>query len=117
MIIKIILSIASIFFSSIMIYITQINYKKKYLNKASYLLWISVWILIIIASLRPDFIDDYFINNYEINIFYILSIISIITLVILYYISLIKINILEKKINKLIRAESLKEILDKIKDV
>ena len=116
MIIKTILSIISIFFSLIMIYITHINYKKKYLNKLHYLLWIVIWTLIIFVSLRPDSIDSYFINNYKIDVFYILSVISIITLVILYYISLIKINILEKKINKLIRAESLKDIINKIRD-
>ena len=80
------------------------------------MLWIIVWILIIFVSLRPDSIDEYFINIYKIDVFYILSIISIITLVILYYSSIIKINILEKKINKLIRAESLKDVLNKIKD-
>tara|TARA_Y100001980_G_C14458164_1_gene240631 strand:+ start:455 stop:808 length:354 start_codon:yes stop_codon:yes gene_type:complete len=116
MIIKTILSILSITFSIIMIYITQINYKKKYLNKLSYLLWIGIWALIIFASLRPNYIDNYFIDNYKIDIFYLLSVISIITLVILFYISQIKINILEKKINKLIRADSLKDILNKIKD-
>ena len=116
MIIKTILSITAIVFSLIMIYITQINYKKKYLNKLSYLLWIVIWILIIFVSLRPVSIDDYFINNYKIDLFYILSVISIISLLILYYISLVKINILEKKINKLIRSESLKDILNKIKD-
>ena len=116
MIIKTILSIIAIIFSLIMIYITQINYKKRYLNKLSYLLWIVVWTLIIFVSVRPTFIDDYFINNFKIDLFYILSVISIISLLILYYISLIKINILEKKINKLIRAESLKDILNKIKD-
>lgn len=116
MIIKTILSIASIIFSLIMIYITQLHYKKKYLNRLSYLLWISIWSLIIFVSLRPAFIDDYFVNNYQINVFYIISIVSIITLVIFYYVSLIKINILEKKINKLIRADALKEVLNKIKD-
>ena len=99
-----------------MIYITQINYKRKILNKVNYLFWISVWITIIAASVRPEFIDNYFLNKYETDIFYVLSIISIVTLVILYYFSLIKINILEKKINSLLRAESLKEILDKLKD-
>ena len=116
MIIKTILSIFSIIFSLIMIYITQINYKKKYLNKFNYFLWIGIWALIIFVSLRPNFVDDFFINNYKIDIFYILSVISIISLVLLYYISQIKINILEKKINKLIRADSLKDILNKIKD-
>tara|TARA_Y100001958_G_C21181157_1_gene510992 strand:- start:266 stop:619 length:354 start_codon:yes stop_codon:yes gene_type:complete len=116
MIIKSILSVVSIIFSLMMIYITQINYKKNFLNKISYLVWMSVWIAIIAVAIRPKFIDSFFLSNYEIDIFYILSITSIITLVILYYFSLIKINILEKKINALLRAESLKEILSKIKD-
>ena len=116
MIIKSILSILSIIFSLMMIYITQINYKKKILNKISYLLWISVWLTIIAVAIRPEFIDSYFLSNYDIDIFYILSVVSIITLVILYYFSLIKINILEKKIDALLRAESLKEIFSKLKD-
>ena len=96
-----------------MLYINYINYKKKLLNKFNYLIWTFIWSLVIGASLRPKFIDIYFINNYQIDIFYILSVISIITLIILYYLNLIKINILEKKINNLIRAESLKNVLDK----
>ena len=86
-----------------MLYINHVNYKKKLLNKFNYLIWTFVWFLVIGASLRPKIID----------IFYILSVISIITLIILYYLNLIKINILEKKINNLIRAESLKNVLDK----
>jgi len=116
MTIKLILSVTSIIFSLIMLYITQINYKKKLLNKITYLFWLAVWSLIIFVSLRPQIIDDYFENRFEIDIFYVLSILSIISLIILYYISLIKISILEKKINSLMRAESLKEILDRLKD-
>ena len=99
-----------------MIYITQINYKKNLLNKISYFMWLTIWSLIILVSLRPRFVDEYFESNLKIDIFYVLSILSIISLVILYFISLVKINLLEKKINTLIRAESLKEILDKLKD-
>jgi hypothetical protein len=74
-----------------------------------------VWIGIIFISIRPGSVDEYFNGNFKLDIFYILSIISIISLVILYYINLIKIKILEKKINTIIRAESLKDILTKIK--
>ncbi len=116
MIIKLVLSSFSIIFSLIMLYITQVNYKKRLLNKISYLFWICIWTLIILASLRPEFVDSYFTENYDVDVFYILSVLSIISLVILYFFSLIKINILEKKINALISAESLKEILEKIKD-
>ena len=106
----------SIIISLMMIYITQINYKNKILNKVTYIIWNLVWILIIFVSLRPGFLDDYFENKYDIDIFYILSVLSTLTLIILYYFSFLKINILEKKINTLIQSDSLKDIFQKIKD-
>ena len=116
MIVKLLLSIISIVFSLVMIYITQINFKKNFFNRFSYFVWLSVWILLIVISIRPKVVDSYFLNNYNTDIFYVLSIIGIIALVILSYIFFVKINILEKKINSVIRAESLKEILDKLKE-
>lgn len=114
MLIKTFLSLLSIIFSILMIYITQLNFKKKILSNFLYLVWLFVWISIIFVSIRPKYIDEYFYNNFKIDIFYILSVSGIIILVILYYFSLIKIRILEKKINLIVRAESLKKILGKI---
>ena len=116
MIIKLFLSIISILFSILMIYITNINYKKKILKKLDYLIWNAVWLLIIFLSVRPKFIDEYIINNYQVDFFYIANILSILTLIIIYFLSLIKIRILEKKIDTIIRAESLKKIIKKIKE-
>ena len=70
----------------------------------------------IFLSLRPKFIDEYIINNYQVDFFYIANILSILTLIIIYFLSLIQIRILEKKINTIIRAESLKKIIKKIKE-
>ena len=116
MIIKLFLSIISILFSILMIYITNINYKKKFLKKLDTIIWNTVWLLIIFLSIRPKFIDEYIINNYQLDFFYIANILSILTLIIIYFLSLIKIRILEKKINTIIRAESLKKIIKKIKE-
>ena len=116
MIIKLFLSVLSILFSILMIYITNINYKKKILKKLDYLIWNSVWLLIIFLSVRPKFIDEYIINNYQVDFFYIANILSILILIIIYFLSLIKIRILEKKIDTIIRAESLKKIIKKIKE-
>jgi len=116
MIIKLFLSILSILFSILMIYITNINYKKKILKKLDYIIWNVVWLIIIFLSVRPKFIDEYIINNYQLDFFYIANILSILTLIIIYFLSLIKIRILEKKINTIIRAESLKKIIKKIKE-
>ena len=116
MIIKLFLSIISILFSILMIYITNINYKKKFLKKLDTIIWNTVWILIIFLSIRPKFIDEYIINNYQVDFFYIANILSILILIIIYFLSLIKIRILEKKIDTIIRAESLKKIIKKIKE-
>jgi len=116
MIIKLFLSVLSILFSILMIYITNINYKKKILKKLDYIIWNAVWLLIIFLSVRPKFIDEYIINNYQLDFFYIANILSILTLIIIYFLSLIKIRILEKKVNTIIRAESLKKIIKKIKE-
>ena len=116
MIIKLFLSILSILFSILMIYITNINYKKKILKKLDYLIWNAVWLLIIFLSVRPKFIDEYIINNYQVDFFYIANILSILILIIIYFLSLVKIRILEKKIDTIIRAESLKKIIKKIKE-
>ena len=85
--IKIILSLISIIFSLIMIYVTQLNYKKKIFGKVSYLIWNSLWILVFLISIRPSIIDKYFENSFDINIFYILSVLSTLALLILYYFS------------------------------
>ena len=114
MIIKIFLSLLSIIFSLVMIYITQINYKNKILGKLNYLVWIGIWVMIILVSIRPEIVDVYFEENYKIDIFYILSVISILFLLILNYFLFLKLNILEK-INTLIRSKSLKDIFERIK--
>ncbi len=116
MIIKLFLSVLSILFSILMIYITNINYKKKILKKLDYLIWNAVWLLIIFLSVRPKFIDEYIINNYQVDFFYIANILSILILIIIYFLSLIKIRILEKKIDTIIRASALKKIIKKIKE-
>ena len=116
MIIKLFLSILSILFSILMIYITNINYKKKILKKLDVIIWNTVWLLTIFLSVRPKFIDEYIINNYQVDFFYIANILSILALIIIYFLSLMKIRILEKKIDTIIRAESLKKIIKKIKE-
>ena len=116
MIIKTFLSFLSIIFSVLMLYITNLNYKKNILKKTDTIIWNLVWLSIIFISIRPKIIDNYFIKNFNVDVFYIISVLSIMVLVILSYFSLVKIKILEKKIDTIIRADSLKEILKKIKD-
>lgn len=115
MIIKIFLASLTIIFSLLMFYITVINYKKNIINKIELLSWSLIWIGIILLSIRPNFIDNYFTENYKIDIFYITTILSIISLLIFSYFNMLKIKIIEKKIDTIIQAEALKKVLEKIK--
>ena len=65
---------------------------------------------------KTNFIDDFFSENYNVDIFYIITILSVISLLIFSYFNMLKIKIIEKKIDTIIRAESLKDILKKLKD-
>ena len=99
-----------------MTYITVINYKKNVLNKLEFIIWNTIWLGIIFLSVRPNFVDEFFNKNYNVDIFYIITILSVTSLLIFSYFNMLKIKIIEKKIDTLIRAESLKDILKKIKD-
>ncbi len=116
MLVKIFLASISIIFALLMIYITVINYKKNVLNKLEFIIWNTIWLGIIFLSVRPNFVDEFFNKNYNVDIFYIITILSVISLLIFSYFNMLKIKIIEKKIDTLIRAESLKDILKKIKD-
>ena len=116
MLIKIFLALVSIIFSLLMIYITTINYKKSILSKLQFLIWNIIWLGIIFLSVRPSFVDVYFNTNFNIDIFYIITVMSIVSLLIFNYFNMLKIKIMEKKINTLIRAESLKDVIEKIKE-
>ena len=69
MIIKTILSVLSIIFSLLMLYITNLNYKKNILKKIDTIIWSLVWLSIIFISIRPKIIDNYFIENFSVDIF------------------------------------------------
>ena len=116
MLVKIFLASISIIFALLMTYITVINYKKNVLNKLEFIIWNTIWLGIIFLSVRPNFVDEFFNKNYNVDIFYIITILSVISLLIFSYFNMLKIKIIEKKIDTLIRAESLKDILKKIKD-
>ena len=115
MLIKTFLSFLSIIFSFLMIYVTSLNFKKKILNQLEFLIWNILWLVIIFLSVRPKIIDNFFLTNFNIDIFYIVSILSIISLLIFCYFNILKIKIIEKKINTIVRADALKKIIKKIK--
>jgi hypothetical protein len=112
---KLFLSFLSIIISIFLIYSTFLNFKIKNISKIEFYLWSCIWLLLIFISLRPNFFDLFFIKYTKISIFYAVNIVSFIFLFYLNFKYFIKIKILEKKIDTLIRSEALSKIYNKLK--
>lgn len=111
MTIKVILSIITVIFSFLMIYITQLNYKKKIYNIFYYFFWNFIWVSLIFSAVRPKTIGTIFFNHFNIDLYYIFSILGILTLLILNYFLFSKVKILEIKLEKLIRSVAIGKII------
>lgn len=94
-----------------MIYVTFLNYKKNFFSLFENYVWQSVWLVSIFLSLRPKVVDVYIEENFQTNFFYVFTIIGIFLLLMVSFYYYLKIKILEKKIDKLIRSESLINLL------
>jgi hypothetical protein len=116
MIIKEILTILIIFSSFLMLYLTFLNIKNKILNLYEGIIWLLIWLISLFISIRPKTIDNFIEIKLGVSFFYISTILAIFSLIIIIFYFYNKIKILEKKIDKIIRSESLKKIFDRIKD-
>lgn len=112
---KLILSIIAIIISISLIYSTFLNYKCKNINKIEFFFWTSAWIFLIFLSIRPLSIDQFIEKNLNVNLFYLLNIFSFLFIFFLIFKYYLKIKILEKKIDTLIRSEALSKVYNKIK--
>jgi hypothetical protein len=106
--VKFFLSFILSLFSLLMIYITFLNYKKNFFSSIENYIWQSIWVISIFLCLRPKAIDVYIEKNFQINFFYVFTIFSIFSLLILTFYYYSKIKILEKKVDQIIQSESLK---------
>ena len=96
-------------FSLLMIYITILNYKKNFFSLIENYIWQSIWVISIFLSIRPKAIDVYIEKNFQTNFFYVFTILGIFFLLILTFYYYSKIKILEKKVDRIIQSESLKD--------
>ena len=106
---KFILLFVVLLFSFLMIYITFLNYKKNFFTLLENIIWQIIWIFAIFLSLRPKSVDIYIEVYFQTNFFYVLTILGIFFLILTTFYFYTTIKILEKKIDKLIRSEALKD--------
>lgn len=100
--IKNFLSIIIIFGACFLSFNTYLNYKKKIFNLINLFCWCFIWFFLVLISIRPKNLDYYIQNNYEVSIFYLISIIfSFFCLVCIYFI-ILKIKYIDQKLNNII---------------
>ena len=112
---KLFLSTLAIIISISLIYSTFLNYKNKNINKIEFYFWTISWIFLIFLSVRPKSFDEFIEKNLNVNLFYLLNIFSFLFIFFLIFKYYLRIKILEKKIDTLIRSEALSKIYNKIK--
>lgn len=112
---KLFLSLISIILSIILIYSTYLNYKNKNINKTEYSFWTITWTFLIFLSIRPKSFDNFIEKSLNVNLFYLLNIFSFLFVFFLIFKYYLKIKILEKKIDTLIRSEALSKFYKEIK--
>ena len=111
---KLFLSIIAVITSISLIYSTFLNYKNKNINKIEFCFWLFAWIFLIFLSIRPKSFDNFIETNLSVNLFYLLNIFSFLFILFLIFRYYLRIKILEKKIDTLIRSEALSKIYREI---
>ena len=112
---KTILSFLSIIISFFLLYSTFLNYKNKIINRIEFYFCTSTWVLLFFLSVRPESFDQFIEKNLNVNLFYLLNIFSFLFIFFLTFKYYLKIKVLEKKVDTLIRSEALSKIYNKIK--
>ena len=104
-----IINILSLLLSFLLIYSTFLSFKKNYFNIFEMIGWLLIWFGIIYLSIRPDAIDNYIQKSLNISFKDTILTLSLLILFILNFRIYLKIKQNEKKVDKIVRSEALKE--------
>lgn len=101
--------LVAIVFALIMVYLAYLNYRRKEIEKIEFLTWWTIWvgatIIIIFPQLLRGFASTFLITR----VFDFMVIGGFILVITLSYRAYVKSKALEKKIEKLVRSQALKE--------
>lgn len=109
------LQISALIFSFVMIYFAVIHYKKGTLNGIEIFFWILIWVFAIFAVIFPDLLKVFARTFYFARLFDMMVFGGFFLVIILAAKSYITTKKLEKKLEKIIRDDSLKDMKDKSK--
>lgn len=107
------LQIIGIVFGILMAYFTFLNFKKKEFEKTQFIFWEILWICFIFITLFPNIISEFSKNLGFIRVMDFLTIIGFIFIAFLSFYNYSSINIINKKIEKIVREEAITKSLKK----
>ena len=103
------LQLIAIVFSLIMLYFAFLHYQRKEITNLEMITWWIIWVATIIIVIFPDLLRGFATTFFITRVFDFMVIGGFILVISLTYTAYIKIKILERKIEKFIRKEALKE--------
>ncbi len=102
--------IIAIIFSLIMIYFAYLHYSRGELNGIEVLLWYIIWIVTIGIIIFPEFLQTFAKSIAIARVFDLMVIGGFVFVIPIVYLSYIKTKRMERKIEKIVREEALKNI-------
>lgn len=100
----------SLLFSILMIYISFLHYKRREMKKSEFFFWLMIWTGGLFLTLWPKS-TDFILKTFKINrLLDLATIVGFMLLVAIGFFNYLRIRILEKKIEQLVRKEALKKI-------
>lgn len=108
------LQITGVIFSLIMIYLSIVHYKKGSLNSLEIAVWLSIWVLVILAVVFPDIVRTYSISFSVSRVLDLLIAGGFVLTISMIASVYVRFNKLEKKIEDLVRKLTLKDSEKKI---
>ena len=96
-------------FGLAMIYFTFVKYKRKELNRTEFIFWMGCWTLLIVIALIPSALDPLIapLHFYRRLDFFV--VLGFFVLLLLGFHSYTSLKILEKKLEKFVREDALKQ--------
>lgn len=101
--------IIAIVFSLIMIYLSYLHFRRKEIDKMEFFTWWIIWVGATMIIIFPDLLRGFASTFYITRVFDFMVIGGFILVITLSYKAYVSNRSLEKKLEKLIRAQALKE--------
>lgn len=107
------LQIIAILFAFSMIYFALLNYKRREIDKSEIIAWVIIWALTIFVVIFPRFLRNFAQHFFITRLFDLMVVGAFILLISIAARLYIKIRKMEKKFEKYLRLEALKDVKEK----